>query len=86
MGDRLLPGNQGSAAQFMYQDARGMRLTLYLSSKPVDKGEAAFCYMQEGKIGVFYWVDEDLGYALSGELAKPDLLNVANTVYQGLNQ
>ena len=86
MGGRLLPGNQGPVAQFMYQDARGLRLTLYISSKMAGKGEASFRYAQEGKVGVFYWVDDDLGYALSGELAKADLLRVANAVYQGLNQ
>jgi anti-sigma factor RsiW len=85
MGGRLLPGNQGPAAQFMYQDARGMRLTLYLSNKPADKGEAAFRYAQEGKISVFYWIDNDMSYALSGEMEKADLLHIANAVYQGLN-
>ena len=85
MGGRLLPGNQGPAAQFMYQDARGMRLTLYLSNKPADKGEAAFRYAQEGKVGVFYWIDNDMSYALSGEMEKADLLRIANAVYQGLN-
>lgn len=86
MGGRLLPGNQGPAAQFMYQDARGTRLTLYLSNKPADKGEAAFRYAQEGKISVFYWIDQGMSYALSGEMEKADLLRVANAVYQGLNQ
>lgn len=86
MGGRLLPGNQGPVAQFMYQDSRGVRLTLYISSKMAGKGEAAFRFAQEGKIGVFYWVDEDLGYALSGEMAKPDLLKVANNVYMELNR
>jgi anti-sigma factor RsiW len=85
MGGRLLPGNQGPAAQFMYQDARGARLTLYLSHKPADKGEAAFRYAQEGKIGVFYWIDNDMSYALSGEMEKADLLRIANAVYQALN-
>lgn len=85
MGGRLLPGNQGPAAQFMYQDARGMRLTLYLSNKPADKGEAAFRYAQEGKVSVFYWIDGDMSYALSGEIEKADLLRVANAVYQELN-
>ena len=85
IGGRLLPGNQGPAAQFMYQDARGLRLTLYLSNKPADKGEAAFRYAQEGKVGVFYWIDGDKSYALSGEMEKADLLRVANAVYQGLN-
>jgi len=86
MGGRLLPGNQGPVAQFMYQDGHGLRLTLYISNKMAGKGEAAFRYAQEGKIGVFYWVDEDLGYALSGVLPKAELLKVANSVYQGLNQ
>jgi anti-sigma factor RsiW len=85
VGGRLLPGNQGPTAQFMYQDARGQRLTLYLSSKAADKGETAFRYAQEGKVGVFYWIDDGMGYALSGEMEKPALLRVANAVYQGLN-
>ena len=84
LGGRLLPGNQGPAAQFMYQDARGGRLTLYVSHKPADKGEAAFRHAQEGRIGVFYWIDEDMSYALSGEIEKPELLKVAYAVYQGL--
>jgi anti-sigma factor RsiW len=85
MGGRLLPGNQGPAAQFMYQDARGLRLTLYLSSKPADKGEAAFRYAQEGRVSVFYWIDGEMSYALSGEMEKADLLRVANAVYRELN-
>ncbi len=85
MGGRLLPGNHGPVAQFMYQDTRGQRLTLYVSSKMAGKGEASFHYAQKDKVGVFYWVDEDLGYALSGEIAKPDLLRVATVVYQELN-
>ena len=85
LGGRLLPGAQGPAAQFMYQDARGLRLTLYLSNKPADKGEAAFRYAQEGKVSVFYWIDGDKSYALSGEIDKAELLKVATAVYQELN-
>jgi anti-sigma factor RsiW len=85
LGGRLLPGSQGPAAQFMYQDARGLRLTLYLSNKPADKGEAAFRYAQEGKVSVFYWIDGDKSYALSGEIDKAELLKVATAVYQELN-
>lgn len=32
-GGRLLPGGQGPVAQFMYRDANGMRLTLYVSNE-----------------------------------------------------
>lgn len=69
----------------MYQDAHGLRLILYLSNKPADKGEAALRYAQEGKIGVLYWIDDGMSYALSGEMEKADLLRVANAVYLELN-
>ena len=32
VGGRLLPGNQGPVAQFMFQDGNGRRLTLYVRS------------------------------------------------------
>jgi len=32
-GGRLLPGRMGPVAQFMYRDARGQRLTLYVSNR-----------------------------------------------------
>jgi anti-sigma factor RsiW len=34
VGGRLLPGDTGARAQFMYQDAQGQRLTLYLGALP----------------------------------------------------
>lgn len=84
VGGRLLPGETGPAAQFMYQDARGARLTLYVRTAE-DSGETAFRYAQEGRVGVFYWVDGPFGYALSGELDRARLLAVAEGVYRALN-
>lgn len=85
IGGRLLPGEAGPVAQFMYQDARGQRLTLYVRTGAMDNRETAFRYAQEGKIGVFYWLDGQLGYALSEEMQKNDLLRLANVVYRQLN-
>lgn len=85
VGGRLLPGEAGPAAQFMYQDARGARLTLYVRTAE-DNRETAFRYAQEGKVGVFYWVDGPFGYALSGELERAQLLAVAEDVYRALNR
>lgn len=85
VGGRLLPGNRGPVAQFMYQDEKGQRLTLYVRMDPGTKGETAFRYTQEGKVGVFYWIDGPFGYALSGETKKGDLLWVANAIYHQLN-
>ena len=85
VGGRLLPGEAGPVAQFMYQDGRGQRLTLYVRIDAASNRETAFRYSQEGKVGVFYWLDGKLGYALSGEMARPDLMRVADSVYRQLN-
>ena len=85
VGGRLLPGSSGPAAQFMYQDGRGQRLTLYLRTDGDGSQETAFRYARENNIGVFYWIDGSLGYALSGDLDKPELLKVAQAVYHQLN-
>ena len=85
VGGRLLPGEQGPAAQFMYQDAQGQRLTLYVRSNREHNRETAFRFAQDGNVRVFYWIDRGLGLALSGEIEKDELLRVATTVYQQLN-
>jgi anti-sigma factor RsiW len=84
VGGRLLPGDSGPVAQFMYQDARGQRLTLYVSRSAANR-DTAFRFSQEDRVSVFYWVDGKLGYALSSELPKDRLLAVATAVYQQLN-
>ena len=85
VGGRLLPGEQGPAAQFMYQDAQGQRLTLYVRSNREHSRETAFRFAQDGNVRVFYWIDRGLGLALSGEIEKDELLRVATAVYQQLN-
>jgi len=86
VGGRLLPGENGPVAQFMYQCNRGTRVTLYVRSDMGTNRSTAFRYAREGTVGVFYWVDSKLGYAVSSaDISKEDLLNVANAAYQQLN-
>jgi len=85
VGGRLLPGERGPVAQFMYEDASGKRLTLYVRTDATDSRETAFRYALEGKVGVFYWLDGKLGYALSGELPREKLLTLADNAYKQLN-
>jgi anti-sigma factor RsiW len=85
VGGRLLPGEQGPVAQFMYQEQSGKRLTLYVKTDPSSERETAFHFSQQGKVAVFYWLDRSLSYALSGEMRKDELLTVANAIYQRLN-
>jgi anti-sigma factor RsiW len=66
----------------MYQDASGKRLTLYVSRSRKGANVTAFRFAREGNVSVFYWVDRDCGYALSGEVDKPTLSRIASSVYR----
>ena len=83
VGGRLLPGESGPVAQFMYQTPAGRRVTLYVRAEPRGHRETAFRYARENNVSVFYWIDGDCGYALaSADLTKEELLRVATLVYK----
>jgi anti-sigma factor RsiW len=87
VGGRLLPGLPAAArAQFMYQNAAGLRITLYLGAleTPDVAQETAFRFHTEGPVASFYWVDQGFGYALSGELPRATLLALATSVHRQL--
>jgi anti-sigma factor RsiW len=85
LGGRLLPGPDGPVAQFMYQETNGRRLTLYVSAKSKSEEQTAFRFAQEGAVSVFYWIDGNWGYALSGEIDRPALTRISTSVYHQLN-
>jgi len=85
VGGRLLSGPQGPVAQFMYQDAKGQRLTLYVSTQKGERRDTAFRFSQEDRVSVFYWIDHNFGYALSGEMKRDTLLVLATAVYKQLD-
>jgi anti-sigma factor RsiW len=81
VGGRLLPDGPGKSAQLMYQDAQGLRVTVYLR-KPDEGTDAAFRYERQGELGMFYWVESGAGYALVGALPKEQLLTLAESIYR----
>jgi anti-sigma factor RsiW len=90
-GGRLLPGERGPVAQFMYRDAEGRRLTLYVSNEMAgpaasgaSAGGTAFRFVRAGKVNVFYWVDGPYGYAISAEADRGTLARVSDAVYRQL--
>jgi anti-sigma factor RsiW len=85
IGGRLLPGNTGPVAQFMYHDSSGQRLTLYVSTENASNRDTAFRFAKEGPVNVFYWVDGKFGYALSAGIDKKELARVATAVYDQLD-
>ena len=85
LGGRLLPGYDKPAALFMYENQNGQRVTLNITRSGENSTQTAFLFSSEGTIRTFYWVDNEFGYAISGEIYKSPLLSLAQTVYHQLN-
>lgn len=83
-GGRLLPGASGPVAQLMYSNSSGLRLTLYVSTEQRGHSGTGFRFAKEGELGVFYWIDGKFGYALSGQLDRQALGQIADAVYAQL--
>lgn len=85
IGGRLLPGESGPVAQFMYHNQAGQRLTLYVSAEQTHNRDTGFRFAQEGPVGVFYWIDGKFGYALSAGVTKNELGTIAMAVHEQLD-
>ncbi|MCW0232344.1 MAG: anti-sigma factor [Ferrovibrio sp.] len=87
VGGRLLPASSGNnaAAQFMYENRQGQRLTLYVRSGE-GGSDTSFRFAGEGNAAAFYWVDGGFGYALTGEAGREALLPMARVVYEQLTR
>jgi anti-sigma factor RsiW len=84
VGGRLLPGEKGRpAAQLMYQDVGGRRVTLYVRATLGDQ-QTAFRFAREGDLSALYWEDRDVAWVLVGDLPRARLLELANQVYAAL--
>lgn len=78
VGGRLLPGTSGPAAQFMYENDAGERLTLYVGTSGKDSG--AVRLLSDGNRRTFYWTTDRMGYALSGPPTEGKLRTIAYNV------
>jgi anti-sigma factor RsiW len=81
VGGRLVAGNERPTALFMYENADKQRLSLQVRKQAPGAGEVGFRYAVENGVGVFYWIDDACGYAISGNLDRAQLLKIAHIVY-----
>jgi anti-sigma factor RsiW len=81
VGGRLVAGNEKPTALFMYENADKERLSLQVRKQSTASGETAFRYAHENGVGVFYWIDDACGYALSAHVDRSQLLKIAHVVY-----
>lgn len=82
LGGRLLSGTTGPVAQFMYENANGKRVTLYVRRDAGQQTETGFRHAREQGVENFYWIDHGFGYALSGEIDKTKMGELADAAYQ----
>lgn len=80
MGGRLLPGIEGPAALFMYENGNGERFTLY--STPLKGATTSFRYREGDKYASVRWVSDNYGWVVSGPQDKERLKKVATIAYQ----
>ena len=84
VGGRLVAGNEKPMALLMYENPDKQRLTLQWRKNDPHAREFAFRYAVENGVGVFYWVDENCAYALSGDVDRTLLLAAARVVHSQL--
>ena len=80
VGGRVVAGNEKPMALLMYENAEKQRLTLHWRKNDAKTPEVAFRYAVENGVGVFYWIDQNCAYALSGNVDRERLLAVAHVV------
>lgn len=81
VGGRLVPVNGRAGAMLMYQDAGGQRLTVLLGKNP-ESTETAFRFESSGSIETLYWIDGEIGYAVTGEVTRAKLQAIAEECYR----
>jgi anti-sigma factor RsiW len=85
IGGRLLHEDRKPAAQFMYEDARKRRLTVYVAGNPTHR-ETSMRISGSSGYTTCYWLDEDAAYAVAAELDADELLPLAMFIYELLEQ
>lgn len=81
VGGRLLPVDGKPGAMFMYEDQAGERLTV-LVGRNSDNRTTSFRFASSNDVETFYWIDGELGYAVTGEISRDMLRQVAEECYK----
>ncbi|TPI80004.1 anti-sigma factor [Mesorhizobium sp. B2-8-9] len=81
VGGRLLPaGGQGKAAMLLYEDAKGERISLFVTAESSATSKGTYTAEGGGPEAV-YWLDKGYACAVVGSLPPERLSDVAKTAY-----
>ncbi|RVI74757.1 anti-sigma factor, partial [Sinorhizobium meliloti] len=76
-----IPVNGKAGAMLMYEDGTGGRLTVLLG-RNTENRETSFRIASQGNVETFYWIDGEIGYAVTGEVPRELLQKVADECYR----
>ncbi|PBB37368.1 anti-sigma factor [Mesorhizobium sp. WSM3868] len=81
VGGRLLPaGERGKAAMLLYEDAKGERISLFVTAESSQTTKGTYTAEADGPEAV-YWLDKGYGCAVVGTLPPERLSQVAKSAY-----
>jgi anti-sigma factor RsiW len=84
VGGRLLPEADNAAAQFMYEDGSGERMTLFVTAEPGSGASGLRFQDAPGGITTVTWQDGTWRYALVGEASRSEMETLARQMHGNL--
>ena len=81
VGGRLIPVSGKPGAMLMYQDRTGRRVTVLIGHNEENR-TTSFRMASADGIETFYWIDNELGYAVSAELTRAEVQAIAEECYR----
>jgi len=81
VGGRLLPAQGGPAAQLMYEDPEGKRVTLFIVPSD-DMKETSLRYLSQNNLEALVWTDNAISCALVGDMPRARLQEIALSAYK----
>lgn len=86
VGGRLLPSTEDRmAAQYMYENSEGSRVTLYIRRADWGDQSSSINYREENDYAIYYWTDNDLGYVLTSKAKSFKQPELAREVYRQMS-
>lgn len=81
IGGRVLPHRGRVAAQLMYQDQAGQRLTLLVTVLDVPRHQDQLGHVERAGVSSYYWADDGMGCVVSGSMSETPLRDLAQLAY-----
>jgi anti-sigma factor RsiW len=81
VGGRLLPAGHKPAGQLLYEDAKGNRVSIYVTAEGEEKAKGIYRH-EAGEASAVYWLDKGWACAVVGTLPQDQLLDLGRKAYR----